>query len=484
MAGISDIRHELCLALALWNGNDPILKERMFGLTGPQGNHGEDVKEYWWYLEGLPSHALLKWRYHYPQAAFPYDQLVHHGRGLHDPELELLDTGVFDDDRYWSVDVDVREGVADGTADAHRAREPRPGRGDTAGAADALVPQYVVVWRRIRAASDRRGRGGAHGDRPSPRGLPARRRSRPGWCCTRAALLRERIERTTRLRRRGDDPVPEGRDQRPRRLWCGDGQPRRLRDEGRAPLPRDRRCGRQGRTAAPTPSAGGNARARWRLGRRSVRRRRRRSRARCRRVLRRARARRNAARADADPPAVVCGSRLEQADVSLQRRSLAGRRCARSAAGGAPARTQQRLATPRRIRCARDARPVGVPLVRRLGSRLPRGSLGAFRSSLREVPADRLAARMVSAPQRRAPGLRVEFRRRQPAGARDGGAARVPDRRCHRSRVPRARLPETADQLHLVAQPRGRGRQQRVQRRLSRPRQHQPGRPVEPAAKA
>src|SRR6476660_5202198 len=105
MAGISDIRHELCLALALWNGNDPILKERMFGLTGRQGNHGEDVKEYWWYLEGLPSHALLKWRYHYPQAAFPYEQLVDHGRGLQDPELELLDTGVFDDDRYWSVDV-------------------------------------------------------------------------------------------------------------------------------------------------------------------------------------------------------------------------------------------------------------------------------------------------------------------------------------------------------------------------------------------
>ena len=105
MAGISDVRHELCLGLALWNGRDHILKERMFGLAGPQGNHGEDAKEYWWYLDGLPSHALLKWRYHYPQAAFPYDQLVHHGRGLEDPELELLDTGVFDDDRYWSVDV-------------------------------------------------------------------------------------------------------------------------------------------------------------------------------------------------------------------------------------------------------------------------------------------------------------------------------------------------------------------------------------------
>src|SRR3954468_14718854 len=105
MAGISDIRHELCLALALWNGKDPILKGRMFGLTGPQGNHGEDVKEYWWYLEGLPSHALLRWRYHYPQSAFPYEQLVHHGRGLNDPELELLDTGAFDEDRFWSVDV-------------------------------------------------------------------------------------------------------------------------------------------------------------------------------------------------------------------------------------------------------------------------------------------------------------------------------------------------------------------------------------------
>ncbi len=105
LAGISDIRHEVCLGLALWNGKDPILKERIFGLAGPEGNHGEDAKEYWWYLEGLPSHALLKWRYHYPQVAFPYDQLVHHGRGPGDPELELLETGVFDGDRYWSVNV-------------------------------------------------------------------------------------------------------------------------------------------------------------------------------------------------------------------------------------------------------------------------------------------------------------------------------------------------------------------------------------------
>ena len=107
MAGLSDIHHELCLGLSLWNGVDPILKERMFGLTGPQGNHGEDAKEYWWYLEGLPSHSLLRWRYHYPQAPFPYQDLIEENgrRGMEDFEYELLDTGVFDDDRFWAVEV-------------------------------------------------------------------------------------------------------------------------------------------------------------------------------------------------------------------------------------------------------------------------------------------------------------------------------------------------------------------------------------------
>jgi hypothetical protein len=107
LAGFSDIEQRLCLGLALWNGRDPILKERAFGLTGPQGNHGEDVKEYWWYLDSVPSHAWNRWRYHYPQAAFPYQDLVatNAGRNRYQPEYELLDTGVFDDDRYWIVDV-------------------------------------------------------------------------------------------------------------------------------------------------------------------------------------------------------------------------------------------------------------------------------------------------------------------------------------------------------------------------------------------
>jgi hypothetical protein len=108
LAGFSDVEQRLCLSLALWNGRDPILKERIFGLTGNEGNHGEDAKEYWWYLDAVPSHAWNRWRYHYPQREFPYNELVAENgrRGKQDPELELLDTGVFDDDRYWIVEVD------------------------------------------------------------------------------------------------------------------------------------------------------------------------------------------------------------------------------------------------------------------------------------------------------------------------------------------------------------------------------------------
>ena len=107
MAGMTDVFNRLSLALALWNGKDPILKERMFGLSGPEGNHGEDVKEYWWYLDAVPSSAWLRWRYHYPQAAFPYEDLVetNRARSKLEPEYELIDTGVFDDDRYWIVEV-------------------------------------------------------------------------------------------------------------------------------------------------------------------------------------------------------------------------------------------------------------------------------------------------------------------------------------------------------------------------------------------
>ncbi len=108
LAGICDEQQVMCFALAFWNGRDPILKERIFGLTGDEGNHGEDAKEYWWYVDSTPTHSWMRWRYHYPQAAFPYAQLVteNRRRGRGDFEYELLDTGVFDADRYWQVTVD------------------------------------------------------------------------------------------------------------------------------------------------------------------------------------------------------------------------------------------------------------------------------------------------------------------------------------------------------------------------------------------
>jgi hypothetical protein len=108
LAGISDEHQLLCFAVALWNGNDPILKERLFGLTNGEGNHGEDVKEYYFYLENTPTHSYMKYLYKYPQARFPYDDLVATSkrRGRAEMEYELLDAKVFDSDRYWDVFVE------------------------------------------------------------------------------------------------------------------------------------------------------------------------------------------------------------------------------------------------------------------------------------------------------------------------------------------------------------------------------------------
>ena len=108
LGGFSDYRARICLAVALWNGRDPILKERLFGLTNGEGNHGEDVKEVYYYLDATPTHSYLKMLYKYPQRAFPYGALVEENRrrGKHDPEYDLVDTGVFDDDRYFDVEIE------------------------------------------------------------------------------------------------------------------------------------------------------------------------------------------------------------------------------------------------------------------------------------------------------------------------------------------------------------------------------------------
>src|SRR6187399_1979000 len=116
LLGISDDEQRLCFALALWNGRDAILKERLYGLTNSEGNHGEDVKEYYFYVDSTPTHSYMKYLYKYPQREFPYRDLVEKNRGRtrEDFEYELLDTGIFDDDRYFDV---VLEYAKDGPDD-------------------------------------------------------------------------------------------------------------------------------------------------------------------------------------------------------------------------------------------------------------------------------------------------------------------------------------------------------------------------------
>ena len=113
LAGFSDDHQRLCFALALWNGRDAILKERLFGLTNSEGNHGEDVKEYYYYLDSTPTHSYLKYLYRYPQAAYPYEQLIHSSRARSRAEMEyeLIDTGVFNDDRYFDLFVEYAKGA-------------------------------------------------------------------------------------------------------------------------------------------------------------------------------------------------------------------------------------------------------------------------------------------------------------------------------------------------------------------------------------
>ncbi|MGB7342409.1 MAG: hypothetical protein WBC91_26160 [Phototrophicaceae bacterium] len=115
IAGISDRQQYLCFAPTFWNGADAFLKERLFGLTGPQGNHGEDVKEYYFYLDNTPSHSYMKMLYKYPQTAFPYDELiaVNDARGFYDFEYELIDTGIFEDNRYFDIVIEYAKSDTD-----------------------------------------------------------------------------------------------------------------------------------------------------------------------------------------------------------------------------------------------------------------------------------------------------------------------------------------------------------------------------------
>ena len=150
LAGICDDKQRLCFAIALWNGKDPILKERLFGLTNSEGNHGEDVKEYDFYLDSTPTHSYMKYLYKYPQREFPYRDLVEtNGRRSRDEfEYELIDTGVFDEDRYFDVFVEYAKAGTGRRPDPDHRSQPRARRRRTSPASDTLVSQYLVVARR------------------------------------------------------------------------------------------------------------------------------------------------------------------------------------------------------------------------------------------------------------------------------------------------------------------------------------------------
>ena len=150
IAGFSDDQQFLCFGIALWNGRDSILKERLFGLTGNEGNHGEDVKEHYYYLDATPSHSYLKMLYKYPQAEFPYGKLVSTNRaaGKDADEFELLDSGVFNEDRYFDVFVEYVKATPFDTLIRITIPQSRPRNCRYRFAANALVPQHLVVGSR------------------------------------------------------------------------------------------------------------------------------------------------------------------------------------------------------------------------------------------------------------------------------------------------------------------------------------------------
>ena len=216
LAGISDDKQRLCLALALWNERDPILKERLFGLTNAEGNHGEDVKEYYFYVDNVPTHSYQRYLYKYPQAEFPYNDLVavNRERSRHEFEYELIDTGIFDAGNYFDVEVEhakaspedifCRVTVHNRSAEAAVLHvlptlwfrntwswgdgEPKP-----------RIARVDAPYPVVRAEDHQLGDFYLYA---APGGGPA--------------VLRQRDEHRARVRRRADHPLPQGRHRRPR----------------------------------------------------------------------------------------------------------------------------------------------------------------------------------------------------------------------------------------------------------------------------
>ena len=234
LGGISDDQQRLCFALALWNERDPILKERAFGLTNSEGNHGEDVKEYYFYLDSTPTHSYMKYLYKYPQREFPYRDLVETNRRRTREELEyeLLDTGIFDDDRYFDVFLEYAKAEPDDIL----IRVSVHNRGPEAARLQLLPTLWfrnTWSWGDEAEKPVLREKGGAHRGLPSRAGrIHALLRRRSG-----AAVHGERDQRPEALGPAEPDAVREGRVPPLRDLrGAGRGEPREDRDQGRGTL--------------------------------------------------------------------------------------------------------------------------------------------------------------------------------------------------------------------------------------------------------
>ena len=228
----------MCFALALWNGRDPFLKERIFGLSGPEGNHGEDTKEYWWYVDATPTSSLLKWRYHYPQAEFPYARLRQENakRGRKDREFELIDTGIFEGDRYWQITTDYAKATPADICVRIRVRNagpeapsctccPRCGFATAGpGKPAASVPRCKPVRRKPELQSSL----SRNSDLDAGVWL---QEQIPTGHAARAAVLRERNQFLSPVRYQGDHAISQRRHQRSRRCRRGHGQSRTARNK-------------------------------------------------------------------------------------------------------------------------------------------------------------------------------------------------------------------------------------------------------------
>ena len=372
LAGFCDHHQFICFALALWNGRDPILKERLFGLTGHEGNHGEDVKEYSFYLDSTPTHSFMRWLYKYPQTAFPYADLVAENgrRGKLDPEYELLDTGVFRDDRYFDVGVEYAKASPEDVLITITATNRGPD----------LAPLWLLptIWFRNTWAW------GSPVTKPSlraasgPSSVIALDEPKYGkrWLLCEGTPRLLFTDNETNARRLFGAPntsaVRQGRHQRRggRRRRAGR-QPRARRHQGRGRVHPDDRARRE-RDDSPALHGRDAGRCEPDDRRRGFRDRARRAAGRGGRVLRDDRARRRVTgrrrrhAAGARRPAVV------EAVLPLRDQGVARRRPrAAAASAGAARRPQPRVDPPLHRRRDLDAGQVGVPLVRGVGSRVP-----------------------------------------------------------------------------------------------------------------